>query len=70
MQLTSALRSDMKWENVGVGRILRRLDKGKSRLPHFVIQSQTLLECEESRGVIPHGHLRLDHGLYISVFEY
>ena len=70
MRLTSVLRSNMKWEHVGVGRILRKLDKGKLRLPHFVIQSQTLLECEESRGVIPRGHLRLDHGLYISVFEY
>jgi hypothetical protein len=27
MQLTSVLRSDMKWEYVGVGRILRKLDK-------------------------------------------
>jgi hypothetical protein len=44
MQLISVLRSDMKWDHVGVDRILRKLDKGKSRLPHFVIQSQILLE--------------------------
>jgi len=44
MQLTSVLRSDLKWEHFGVGRILRKLDKGTSRLPHFVTQSQILLE--------------------------
>jgi hypothetical protein len=44
MQLTSVFISDMKWEQVGVGRILRKQDTSKSRLPHFVIQSQILVE--------------------------
>src|SRR4029077_9297851 len=59
MQLTSVLRSNMKWEHVGVGRILHKLDKGKSRLPQFVFDapaSCVFVGCH-STGRLPNASL-------------